>query len=364
MKRLNSILFGLGLGFLAYLVWHVGPTELRQEMGALGWGLALLILAEGLANLAHTVGWRHCIAETQKRIPLLHLFRMAMAGYAINYLTPSASLGGEVSRAALLASSHKGVEAVRSVLLDKLMTGIAHLLLVLLGTVLLFWRVSLPVQLWLAMAVITAVMTAAMVVFFVLQKQGKLGSFCRWLVRHRLAGRLAREAEQRLSKVDHTLRQFYREKPGHLVLSVVWHLIGHSAALVQAWLFLRLAGQPASLITAAAAGFLSLWFDLLTFAIPMNAGTLEGSRILAFKALGCQALMGMTFGVATRIVQLFWACTGMLCYALLVRHKKGVASKDLKGMVGRPKDVRASEGKPSTAISLAADASGEAGCVE
>lgn len=341
MRRLNLALFGLGLGFLVYLVWHLGPAELARQLSPLGWGLGLLILIEGLANLAHTVAWRHCISAAPKRIRLLRLFRMALAGYAINYLTPSASMGGEVSRAALLAPTHQGFEAVRSVLLDKLMTAIAHLLLVLLGSLVLFWRVNLPRQLWLAMGVTTALMTAAMAVFMVLQKNGKLGALCRWLVKHRLAGRLVREAEQRLSKVDQALRQFYREHPWQLARSVSWHLLGHSAALVQAWLFLRLVGQPAPLAVAAAAGFLSLWFDLLTFAVPMNLGTLEASRMVAFKALGCQALLGMAFGLALRLVYLFWACLGLLNYALLARpnHRHGSHSLGIT----RPPHLRPSQ---------------------
>src|SRR5664280_867490 len=37
-----------------------------------------------------------------------------------------------------------------------------------------------------------------------------------------------------------------------------------------------------------------------------NLGTLEGSRIVARKAVGVDALLGMTFGVAVRVAQVFW----------------------------------------------------------
>ena len=315
MKWVNKVLLGLGLGFLVYLVWKTGPGELWRQVEALGWGVLLLVGAEGLANLAHTVGWRHCIQGAAGRVDLRDLFRMATAGYAINYLTPTASVGGEVSRAALLATHQKGHQAVTSVLLDKLMTAIAHLALVVGGALLLLWRVSLPIELWVGMGVVTALLTGGMTAFLLLQKHGKLGSLCRWLVEHKLGGRALQESAEQLSKVDRALQQFYREHPGHLVLSVAWHIVGHAVALLHAWLFLWLLGQPAPLATVASAGLLSLWFDLLTFAVPMNLGTLEGSRIVVFKALGCQALLGMAFGVAVRIAQVFWACFGLACYA-------------------------------------------------
>jgi hypothetical protein len=75
MKKLNTVLLCLGLGFLTYLVWEVGPDQLWHEVSALGWGVIFLILVEGVANLAHTVAWRHCINKTHPSVPLLRLFR-------------------------------------------------------------------------------------------------------------------------------------------------------------------------------------------------------------------------------------------------------------------------------------------------
>lgn len=325
MKKLNRVLLCLGLAFLAYLVWKVGPEKLWHQVSALGWGLVPLVLSEGAGNLAHTVAWRHCINGPRTRVPLLSLFRMAMAGFAINYLTPSASLGGEVSRAALLASHYKVNQAVSSVLLDKLMTAFAHLLLAVLGSLVLLWQVNLPRQLWIAMAATSAVLTGGMVAFLLMQKHGKVGGFLRWLVDHNVGGSPLQQAARQMSEVDEALKQFYRERPGHLWLALGWHVLGHSAALLQAWLFLSLLDQPAPLATVAGAGLLSLWFDLLTFAVPMNLGTLEGSRIVVFNALGCQALLGMAFGVAVRIAQVFWACYGLVSYSFLTTREPATA---------------------------------------
>ena len=36
-------------------------ARLWQPVKALGWGVIPLILSEGVANFAHTLGWRHCI---------------------------------------------------------------------------------------------------------------------------------------------------------------------------------------------------------------------------------------------------------------------------------------------------------------
>ena len=314
MNKLNRGLLCLGLAFLVFLVWRTGLEKLWHEVGALGVGVIPLVLIEGLANLAHTIGWRQVINSSDRPVPLPRLFRMSMAGYAINYLTPTASVGGEVSRAALLAGSEKGPEAVSSVLVDKLATGVAHVILAMLGALLLFWRVDLAVELWIAMAVTTLMVIGGLVSFFLMQRHGKLGGFIRWLEDRKVGGRTLRAAAPRISEVDAALQRLYRDRPQALAMSIWWHLLGHSAAILQAWAFLYLLSQPAPLATVASAGLFSLWFDLLTFAVPLNLGTLEGSRMVVFKALGCSALLGMTFGIAIRIAQVSWACFGLVSY--------------------------------------------------
>ncbi len=63
MKKLSLALLLLGLAFLVYLICRMGPGELWHQLGHLDWGVVPLILSEGLANLAHTVGWGCCISR-------------------------------------------------------------------------------------------------------------------------------------------------------------------------------------------------------------------------------------------------------------------------------------------------------------
>jgi hypothetical protein len=120
---------------------------------------------------------------------------------------------------------------------------------------------------------------------------------------------------------------FYRDRPRDLAVAVAWHLVGFPVGILQTWLFFALLDQPASFTVAASVWFLGLWFDLLTFAIPLNLGTLEGSRIVTFRAVGYQALQGMTFGVTLRLAQLVWAIYGLINYAMLASTPAPSVSK-------------------------------------
>ena len=99
------------------------------------------------------------------------------------------------------------------------------------------------------------------------------------------------------------------------------------------WYFLLfLKGGPFS--AAAGIWFLGTWFDLLTFSIPLGIGVQEGARVLAFNALGYSLALGLTFGVALRLEQLFWAGIGLLLYTALWAAKgqrEALARKETAG---------------------------------
>ena len=317
MKKLHAVLLVLGAAFLVYLVWKTNLARLRMELISLGWGLIPIILCEGLAELIHTVAWRYCMSGPQRFLPLLHLFRIRMAGYAITYLTPTGPVAGEVTKGALLATNHKGTHTVSGLLIERFCLGFAHLLLVIGGGVFILRRIKLPPALWTWMVISSVLLGGGMIVFLLLQMHGKLGAIIRWLTARKIGGRMLRGIEGNITEVDETLREYYRERPRDLWLSVGWHVVGHSVFILQAWFFLFQMNQHASLSVAVGAWFIGMWFDLLTFAVPMNLGTLEGSRIVALRAVGYNSLLGMTYGVVTRFAQLFWAAFGLATYTLL-----------------------------------------------
>jgi uncharacterized protein (TIRG00374 family) len=322
MKKLHILLLALGVGFFAYLLWSVGFRQLRGELAQLGWGLVPLILAEGVSEMIHTLGWRHCLSGPLRALPWRTLFGIRMAGYAINYVTPTAALGGEVTKAALLASHCRGAEAASGVLIGKLCFAVAHLSFVVLGAAVIAWQVKLPGTLLIAMVFSGGLVGTGVIAFLLLQKHGKLGAVVRWLAAHKIGGRALEKAASDVTAVDDAMKRFYHEHPRDLPLAVCWHLVGYSIGIAQTWLFLRLLHQEASWPIAAGAWFLGMWFDLLTFAVPLNIGALEGGRIVAFKAIGYTALAGMTYGIVLRLSQMFWAGFGLVAYALLAARAR------------------------------------------
>ena len=327
MKKLHTLLLALGLSFLVFLIWKTGIRQLWRQLGLLGWGLIPIVIAEGVAEVFHAISWRYCFSGPHRRISLVRLVRIHFAGSAINFLTPTASLAGEVTKAALLAGNRHGPEAVSAVMIGKLSCGLAHLSFVAIGSIVLLPVLQLPPALRAPLLLGSAALAAGIVIFLLLQKRGKLGGFIRWLAARSVFGKSLQGFALAMVRVDETLKDFHRERPWDLARSVCWHFLAFAVGIFSTWYFLFLLGERHGFMVAARIWVLVLWFDLVTFAVPLNLGVLEGGRVVAFRAFGFGALPGLTFGIVTRLAQLFWAGFGLLNYALLIARTSAAAEE-------------------------------------
>jgi uncharacterized protein (TIRG00374 family) len=325
MKTLNAVLFVLGLVLLGWLVRQMDAARVCHELRSLRWGFLPFVLGEGVAEMFHTVGWRHCTSGAARSLSWPLLFRVRMAGYAINYVTP-ACLGGEVSKAALLASHQRGPDAVSGLLIEKVSFGLAQLAFAAIGCLLFAERVRISPALLIPMLIGTALIAGGLIAFLLLQRHGRLGGLLRWITKRTRRKKTLKALASHVSRMDQMLGHFYREQPRDFFFAIAWHVVGFSVGILQAWLLLRLLGEDASLSSATLLCCLGMWFDLLTFAIPLNAGVLEGGRTLAAKIIGYSTIVGFTYGLAVRVSQLFWTAFGLASYAALMPRKRNLAT--------------------------------------
>jgi hypothetical protein len=316
-KRIHILLLLLGFACLVWMLHAMGAAQVWRQLKTVGWGLVPLVLIEGLGAVLHTAGWRRCLSDPARSWSYGRLFWVRMAGYAVNYFTPTAAMGGEVTRASMIASEGHGAEATSAVLIDKASIAFAHLMLVVSGAFLLAWRIPLPETLKIAMILSGSLLAVGIVLFMLIQKHGLLGAVFRWMRSHHLGGAGIRKLAENTSAVDEAFRLFYRDRRRDLAFSVGWHLSAFMIGIFQVWLFFVLVHQPISLIEISSIWLIGLWFDLLVFVVPMSLGTLEGSRIVTFRAIGFQAVEGMTYGMVLRLGQLSCAILGLLGYAVL-----------------------------------------------
>ena len=88
---------GLGVAILAVTVWTIGAQTLVGDLRTIGWSLAGLLMVESLSVLMNTAGWAMAFPPGERPVSAMRLLGARLAGDAVNYLTPSATV--EIGRA-------------------------------------------------------------------------------------------------------------------------------------------------------------------------------------------------------------------------------------------------------------------------
>ncbi len=314
MKKFHFIVIIIGLLILFFLIWKIGIKEILYNFKILGWGLVPIVLLEGVADIFHTFGWKACLMNQLRQIPFSKIFCIKLAGSSINYLTPTLDLGGEVTKGTLLAVDHKGPEIATGLIVDKLSFALSKLLFVVIGSLTLLWDIDISPAIRTAIFLGSAALGGGILGFLIVQRSGKLGSIVRWLESHNLGGSLIKKSSEHITQIDNELKRFYKEHPYNLPISMLWHSLGFVCGIIQCWIFLWILTKESSLVIASGIWLLGTWIDLVGFAIPSHVGVIEAGRALVFKVMGFEASLGLSFGLALRIEQLFWAGVGLLIY--------------------------------------------------
>jgi len=325
MRLFHIMTFFIGAALLSALVWKIGPGALGQEFSLMGWGLLPFIVMEGVVKIFHTIAWRHCLAPPYSSLPLTRLYNINLAGCSINYFTPTATVGGEVVKGMLLAAAHQGPGAATGVIIGKLAYALSQFATALIGSLIVVWQIPLPAYSYATLLAGNIFLGAGLAGFLIVQRQGKLGAVLRWIA-ERIKLDFLKKAAAAITKVDRDLQLFYRDNPRGLGAAIGWHLVGYVVSMMKTWYFLTLFTKD-PFLTAAAVWLLSTWLDLLVFFIPLEIGLQESIRVMVFSVLGFTAALGLTYGIALRLEQIFWGIAGLGVYmAIMPNSRAKIAS--------------------------------------
>ena len=107
MSWLRLVLLALGVALLIGLVVGHDPAAVFASLRQLSWRFVVILLFPAIPVMVFdTLGWRFTLPRAARTDAFDAMFGMRLAGDAINYLTPTAAMGGELVRYRLLSRSH------------------------------------------------------------------------------------------------------------------------------------------------------------------------------------------------------------------------------------------------------------------
>ncbi len=300
-----------GFILLLVLLRELGIRTVVGNLQTVGWGIVVIVLQEILAYVANTLGWWAAFPQPRPGISFTQLLTARIAGDAVNYLTPTATLGGEFVRTRFLHGQADSTALMASVAIAKLSQTLGQIGFVIIGLAFVLDDTPLPAAVRHGLIAGLLLFSALTLFLIVAQRRGMFAPLLRAAQRLGL-GHRASELSRRLQHLDQEIARFHGNGSHAFLLSSLSFGAGWALGVLEMYLILWFLGVPVTVHRALTVEVLSVAIDGMLFFIPAKVGTQEGGKVLIFTVLGLDAGKGLAVGILRRIRELSWATVGML----------------------------------------------------
>jgi uncharacterized membrane protein YbhN (UPF0104 family) len=321
MRRLETLVIRfetaavlVALGFYVWFLRRFGLAQIFDYLRLGAWGLGLTVALESFARAANTLGWRVTIADYPRNLSFAELFSARIAGEAIDYVTPTAQLGGQPVMASMVRRKLSMAIGLATVAIAALAEAIGQI-----GFVCLALIITLPLEakvhslFWAVLGGLAIAIGLVCGFLFVQMRQ----PFSHLLQAASGLMPLLKDSEMKdgAAQADAVLSDFYAHHWIRLLGSSLCYLLAWSMGPVEIYILLRLLHQPAPILVALLVEALGLLIERATFLIPAKLVSQEGGKALILATLGYPAGIGFVVGLLRRIKELAWVLLGLTCVA-------------------------------------------------
>jgi uncharacterized protein (TIRG00374 family) len=313
-RRLQLLFFAAGAVALTVLVVRAGPRQLLADVEEAGWAVPAIVGVYGVVYTLNTIAWRLTMIE-KPRLPFMRAWVVNVAAFAINYLTPFASIGGEPFKIVAASQWMGARNGAASVLNYRLVHMQAHILVFLTGVILAFFLLPAGTIATSLLIVLTLVLLVIGALLLAVHREGVIERLFDLAGRIPLLSSFAIRLEPRrsaLMEVDRQLIAFHRSSPMRYYGALIMEYSARVLSMLEFFIIARGVGHPVSFGTAfLIGGFSSLVVNLFFF-MPFNVGSKEGGLAVIFAALGLPSRLGVAAAVVSRLRELSWIGIGLL----------------------------------------------------
>jgi uncharacterized protein (TIRG00374 family) len=308
-------LFGAGLALFLWLLHHVGLAQVLAQLQDAGWTLVPAAAVYVAVYACNAGAWLLLLPAGPRRPGLLASYAITTSAFAINYITPIVSAGGEPYRVAATAPWLGLRQATATTVEYYLLHALSSLLLWVAALVAALWLLPWTAGYLSGIGALLVIALAILSLIFGAQRQGVLERLLNLLHRLPLLGRMAPRFERHrpaLVALDHQITRSWHERRGQFMGAVALECVGRALSVLEFWIICRGAGVPISYGEALFVGGLASFALNAFFFMPFEVGAKEGSLVLLFAALGFPATLALYAGVVSRLRELVWIVIGLL----------------------------------------------------
>lgn len=321
---LRVILLVAGIALLVFLLRQLGPAEIVDSLGRIGWYFIPVLSLYAAHHAARALALRVCLLR-----PGLLAYRDALAirlsGEAIQSLTLTGPVLAEPTRAWLL--TRRGLtlqEGFAAVITEYLINSFVTAGMSIVGLVYIvrhFEPASATTGVAIGIVVLFSAFLAASAAAIV-RRFYLIGTVIAWLARIGvLRGRL-RPNMSWINGMEDLLLAVLRDRPGRCLTIVSIEVTAQALLVLELLCLLRALGVVSTTVTALVIEASTKIIDIAFLFVPLQVGVAEGTYALVFTIMGLPSAAGFALAFVRRLRTLVVASLGLATLAVLTRERR------------------------------------------
>ena len=336
-NKVRNIFFFVGLVavIIMILTFKVSFVELWQQITHAGHWLVLILGMWVVLYAMNALTWRTIIKGSGEcNIPFLHLMKVTISGFSLNYATPVGLMGGEPYKI-MEMKPYIGVQrASSSVLLFAMMHIFTHFWYWLTSVVLYVVFIPLDVPITIILILLTAFCIAAIYFFTRGYKNGMVVKTIHFLSKipglRKWASSFEEKRKEDLVKIDSQIAALHSQNKKNFYISFFLEYIGRILQSFEIYFMLLIftdhpAGWMTFVYSIIILAFTSLFANMMFF-MPLQLGGREGGFAMSIAQMGMSGQVAMSVSIICRVREVFWTALGLLL--IKVGNKKTDALRD------------------------------------
>ena len=293
----------------ALIVYH-DFSSVIEAARRIGWALSLTIAISFLGTALHSFGWRVLFRDSRPGLTKL-LFIVRWIRDSLNYLLPSAVLGGDIVGVRLLVTRGHDLNTTSAIIVvDKTLEAAGLFFFGLAGTITLLGQgghYTLAHLALLGLAVIAAMVTALLIA----QRWGLLRVVDRAVLK--LAGKCGRISTNKGMGIHDTVWAIYADRR-RLIISQFLHILGWMAGVLSVWVALHFMGHDIGWQGALIIESLCQMACAAAFVMPASLGAQEAAYMGAGMLLGIPPAVGLALSLVQRFSDVLSGTLGLVTW--------------------------------------------------
>lgn len=316
MKKKILIFFSiLGVALFINIVRKIGVGLIWESLKNIAIeNFLILLFLRFVFWYIRTINWQMILNHCCDPIPFWQVFKARLTGFAVNYLTPSANIGGEAVRVMLIKSDSKK-SALASVILDKTLELVSTVFFVIVAVAIALYKLPMPV--YQKYIYVGFILFSIFMLAIVLWKQQK--GLLKWVIskleKIKISFKFIKRNMDKIRDIDENISGFYKNNKRTYFMILMLYGIQIMVWATEIFFTLNFIGLKSITFLQS---YLIVSLGAIAFLMPVlpgGIGIYELTYIAVFKLLGLDTSLCMALVVIRRIIALIWAGAGLMFMA-------------------------------------------------